>query len=127
MSDNDRNVPTQQFCGFVNHILTLIFYFVKVEELDSPDTHRQVRIDINERQDAISPSIAPIPDATAPCHSSPSLLGSTLQIWTFFGIFKIDTRDHVRGMAYGRLRRFLYNKTIILKQIRLKHKSKTLF
>ena len=127
MSDKDPNVPSQQLFGFVNHILTLIFIFFKVEEPDSPATHRQDTIDIIKPFYAIYTLIAPIPDATVPYHPPPSPVGSTVQIWTFFGIFLTDTSDRVRGMAYGRIRRFLYNKTIILKQIRLKHKSKTLF
>ena len=45
MSDNDRNVPAPSKFGFVIHILTLNFFFLKVKELDSPVINRQHTID----------------------------------------------------------------------------------
>ena len=126
MSDKDRNVPYKQLFGFVNHILTLIFIFFKVEEPDSPEQYRQHTIDIITPSHASTTSIAPIPDATTPCHSPSTPLRRTTKIGNFFGIFELYPSDHVMGMAYGRNRRFIHNITIIFKQIRLKHKSKTL-
>ena len=110
----------------MNHISTLIFDFLKVEELERADTHRQVGIDIDEPSQAAATRIPPIHHATPPCHPPTEVVTTPRQIGEFFGIFCFERREHVVGMAYGRNRRFLYKYTIILKQILMKHKSKTL-
>ena len=92
----------------MNHILTLIFYFLKVEELRGADTHREVGIDIDEPSQAVSTGIPPIHHPTPPCHPPTEVVTTTSQTGEFFGIFLFERREYVMGMAYGRIRRFLY-------------------
>ena len=61
--------------------------FLKVEELERADTHRQVRIDINEPSQAVATQIPPIHDRTPPCHPPTEVVTTTPQIGEFFGIF----------------------------------------
>ena len=80
-------MPRETIFGFVNHILTLIFYFLKVEELGRADTHRKVEIDIDEPSQPAATQIPPIADPTPPCHPPTTVVTTRTEIGEFFGIF----------------------------------------